>query len=99
MAKVAAKMQREEAETKTTSTTNITLTSTSWTWSDVEHSQFEQGVVAYGWGNWAAMARANIVPTLDRDQLNNHAKVFRRHHTADYQRLTGEHAANYEIRH
>ena len=77
--------------------TNITSTNTSW--SDVEHSQFEQGLIAYGWGNWAAMARANIVPTRDRDQLNNYAKVFRRHHTADYQRLTGEHAANYEIRH
>jgi hypothetical protein len=99
MAKVAAKMQREEAKTKTTSTMNITLTSTSWTWSGVEHSQFEQGVVAYGWGNWAAMARANIVPTRDRDQLNNYGKVFRRRHPADYQRLIGEHAANYEIWH
>jgi hypothetical protein len=64
--------------------------------SDIEHSQFEQGVMAYGWGNRAAMAGANILPTRDREQLKNHATVFRRRHPADYhQRLLREqHAAN-----
>jgi hypothetical protein len=32
-------------------------------WSDVERSLFEQGVIAHGWGNWAAMVRASIIPT------------------------------------
>jgi hypothetical protein len=70
--------------------TNITSTNTSW--SDVEHSQFEQGLIAYGWGNWAAIANVNI-PTHDRDQVKSRAYRMKRNHPADYQRLIGEHAA------
>jgi hypothetical protein len=63
-------------------------------WSDVERSQFEQGVIAHGWGSWAAIARANIVPTRDRKQLKSHAQKIQLNHPADYQRLLREHAAN-----
>ncbi len=95
-----ARLQKEEAERRKAQREeeaveevkrlgNITFTISSSSWTDVEHSQFEQGVIAYGWGKWAAMARANIVPTRNHGQLKSHAQYFRRCHPSDYQRLVG----------
>jgi hypothetical protein len=86
---VREEAERQERKEEAERIENITFTITSLTWTDVEHSQFEQGVIAYGWGNWAAMARANFVPTKNRDQLRDHARRFRRCHPSDYQRLIG----------
>jgi hypothetical protein len=83
------KAQREEKAERQREEQAEREEGTSYHWTDVELSLFEQGVIAYGWGNWATMARLNIVPTRDRAQLCAHANIFRRCHPADYQRLIG----------
>jgi hypothetical protein len=62
-------------------------------WSDIERSQFEQGVIEHGWGKWSVMEHTGTIPTRNRIQIMSYAWKFQHNHPADYQRLLREHEA------
>jgi SHAQKYF class myb-like DNA-binding protein len=43
-------------------------------WTNEEHSQFEKGVILYGWGNWKKVE--SCVPTRNNVQIKTHAQKF-----------------------
>ncbi len=59
-------------------------------WTKLERVQFEQGVIAHGWGNWSSMV-GTIIPTRNRNQLKSHAQKFRRVHPEMVEVLMREH--------
>lgn len=57
--------------------TTMVLGSVVGPWSELEHSQFEKGIIVHGWGNWQQMV--NLIPTRSKIQIKSHAQKFRKH--------------------
>ena len=59
-------------------------------WSELEQSQFANGIIAKGWGHWSSMAGC-IIPTRDRSQIKSHAQKFLRSYPDEVDWLVLQH--------
>lgn len=60
-------------------------------WTKLEQFQFEEGVIAHGWGNWSRMVKT-VIPTRNRNQVKSHAQKFRRAHPEIFEELLLKHS-------
>ena len=67
------------------------MSSSSGLWSPLERSQFEKGVVQFGWGNWLEITKC--IPSRSKCQVKSHAQKFTIHRKEEYAALVRKHAA------
>jgi len=60
-------------------------------WSPLENSQFEEGVIKYGWGKWLEISKC--IPSRRKCQVKSHAQKFAIHRADQYAELLRKHAA------
>lgn len=61
-------------------------------WTNEEHSQFEKGIILYGWGNWKRVE--SCVPTRNKVQIKTHAQKFSRCRPSQKERLVSMYEEN-----
>ena len=67
-------------------------------WTNEEHSQFEKGIILYGWGNWKRVE--SCIPTRNKVQIKTHAQKFSRCRPSQKDRLVSmyeEHAHSLQL--
>lgn len=64
------------------------------TWTDLERSQFEEGVIEFGWGKWLEISAC--IPSRRKDQIKSHAQKFSIHRKKEYAELLRQHTAKME---
>ena len=62
-------------------------------WTNTEQTQFDKGIIKYGWGCWKEMAD-NIITTRDRSQIKSHAQKLKKHHPDVVDDLIRQHEAH-----
>ena len=58
-------------------------------WTQAERSQFEKGVVQFGWGNWLVITKG--IPSRRKSQVKSHAQKFALHRPVEYAKLIDKH--------
>lgn len=58
-------------------------------WTQDERSQFEKGVVQFGWGNWVDITEG--IPSRRKSQVKSHAQKFALHRPEEYAKLIDKH--------
>ena len=58
-------------------------------WTQAERSQFEKGVVQFGWGNWVEITEG--IPSRRKSQVKSHAQKFALHRPVEYAKLIDKH--------
>jgi SHAQKYF class myb-like DNA-binding protein len=61
-------------------------------WTNEEHSQFEKGIILYGWGNWKRVE--SCIPTRNKVQIKTHAQKFSRCRPSQKERLVSMYEEN-----
>ena len=70
-----------------------TVTTGSGEWTNTEQTQFKQGIIKHGWGNWKVMLDENIITTRDRSQIKSHAQKIKKHQPKVVADLIRQHEA------
>ena len=58
-------------------------------WTQAERSQFEKGVVQFGWGKWLEITDG--IPSRRKSQVKSHAQKFALHRPEEYAKLIDKH--------
>ncbi len=58
-------------------------------WTQAERTQFEKGVVQFGWGNWVEITEG--IPSRRKSQVKSHAQKFALHRPEEYVKLIDKH--------
>jgi hypothetical protein len=58
-------------------------------WTQAERSQFEKGVVQFGWGNWLDITKG--IPSRRKSQVKSHAQKFALHRPVEHAKLIDKH--------
>lgn len=61
-------------------------------WTNEEHSQFEKGIILYGWGNWKRVE--SCIPTRNKVQIKTHAQKFSKCRPSQKERLVSMYKEN-----
>jgi len=62
-------------------------------WTDEEQTQFKQGIIKHGWGNWKVLLEENIITTRDRSQIKSRAQKLKKNHPDAVADLIRQHEA------
>jgi SHAQKYF class myb-like DNA-binding protein len=58
-------------------------------WTQAERTQFEKGVVQFGWGNWVEITEG--ISSRRKSQVKSHAQKFALHRPEEYAKLIDKH--------